>query len=135
MAPKKKSPYKVGYGRPPLETRFIAGTSGNPAGRPKGALNVRTTLTRILSEKVVVIQNGKKKTVTKFEAAMTKLAHKAIEGDMRASSQVCGLMLAAEEHAKTEQPKSAGLGRAEMTLLRDLSERHTRMKGKTRHES
>jgi len=28
--------YKVGYKRPPVSTRFKAGRSGNPKGRPKG---------------------------------------------------------------------------------------------------
>ena len=28
---------KVGYGRPPLTTRFKPGESGNPRGRPKGS--------------------------------------------------------------------------------------------------
>jgi RNase P/RNase MRP subunit p29 len=30
-------PYEVGYGKPPLHTRFRKGQSGNPRGRPRGA--------------------------------------------------------------------------------------------------
>ena len=33
------APYKVGYGRPPLEHRFRSGQSGNPRGRPRGGSN------------------------------------------------------------------------------------------------
>jgi hypothetical protein len=32
-----ESSYGVGYGKPPAETRFKPGQSGNPKGRPKGA--------------------------------------------------------------------------------------------------
>ena len=31
----KKSDYEVGYGKPPRETRFVKGRSGNPRGRPR----------------------------------------------------------------------------------------------------
>lgn len=34
--------YEVGYGRPPVATRFKAGQSGNPSGRAKGTRNLTT---------------------------------------------------------------------------------------------
>ncbi len=34
--------YEVGYGKPPVATRFKPGVSGNPRGRPKGAKTVRS---------------------------------------------------------------------------------------------
>ena len=33
---------KVGYGKPPLHSRFTRGQSGNPKGRPKGVRNFKT---------------------------------------------------------------------------------------------
>lgn len=36
--------YEVGYGKPPVATRFRKGVSGNPRGRPKGARNRRPAL-------------------------------------------------------------------------------------------
>jgi hypothetical protein len=32
----------VGYGQPPVASRFKPGTSGNPKGRPRGAKNLKT---------------------------------------------------------------------------------------------
>ena len=40
--------YRVGYGKPPLETRFKKGQSGNPGGRPRRARNLMTQLYRAL---------------------------------------------------------------------------------------
>ena len=31
--------YEVGYGKPPKDSRFKLGQSGNPNGRPKGSRN------------------------------------------------------------------------------------------------
>jgi len=36
--------FPVGYGSPPVATRFAPGVSGNPAGRPKGQQNFRSAL-------------------------------------------------------------------------------------------
>jgi hypothetical protein len=36
--------YAVGYGKPPVETRFQKGQSGNPEGRPRGTKKLVTLL-------------------------------------------------------------------------------------------
>ena len=36
--------YRIGYRRPPIATRFHAGVSGNPRGRPKGAKNLASVI-------------------------------------------------------------------------------------------
>ena len=74
----------VGYRSPPEATRFKKGVSGNPRGRPKGSLNVATVLTKTLRERVTITENGRRKTVTKLEAALKQLVNKAAAGDLRA---------------------------------------------------
>lgn len=41
----------VGYGRPPVATRFKNGQSGNPRGRPPNAAGHRSIAARVLGEK------------------------------------------------------------------------------------
>jgi hypothetical protein len=40
-APAPAAPYQVGYGKPPLHTRFQKGKSGNPSGRRRRAATER----------------------------------------------------------------------------------------------
>jgi uncharacterized protein DUF5681 len=58
--------YEVGFGKPPRRTQFAKGKSGNPRGRPKGALNVATMLERILVEKVIITLNGRRRRSPNF---------------------------------------------------------------------
>src|SRR5271156_2377726 len=88
---------QVGYGKPPERTRFKTGRSGNPKGRPKGTLNMATVLARTLRAKVVVNENGRRKTITKLEAALQQLTNKAASGDLKAVHLLAGLVRSAEE--------------------------------------
>jgi hypothetical protein len=74
----------AGYGKPPEATRFKKGVSGNPKGRPKGSLNVATILTRSLRKKVVINENGQRRSVVKLEAGIIQQVNKAASGDLRA---------------------------------------------------
>lgn len=86
----------VGYGKPPQANRFKQGCSGNPKGRPKGSLNVTTVFTKILREKVTINENGKRKIVTKLEAALKQIVNRAAGGDHRAQRLLLDLASDAE---------------------------------------
>jgi hypothetical protein len=88
---------KVGYGNPPEKSRFKKGQSGNRRGRPRGSLNMATVLERTLREKVVINENGKRKTVTKLEGAIKQVANQAASGEPRAIQLLTTLVRSAEE--------------------------------------
>ena len=88
----KFSDYEVGFGKPPTGTRFKKGQSGNPKGRPKGALNWATILARSLREKVIINENGHRKVITKLEAAVKQLVNMAAGGDLRALRHLADLV-------------------------------------------
>ena len=75
-------------GKPPQHSRFRKGLSGNPKGRPKVRRNLATVLERTLQEKVVIKENGVRRTVTKLEAAVKQLVNKAASGDLVAIRQL-----------------------------------------------
>ncbi|HVH86182.1 MAG TPA: DUF5681 domain-containing protein [Terriglobales bacterium] len=93
----------VGYGRPPKHSRLKKGQSGNPKGRPKGSLNLANVLARELRERVVITENGRRKTITKLEAAVKQIVNKsAASSDVNAFKVLCALIAAAEEKVQTD---------------------------------
>ena len=89
--------YDVGFGKPPKPSQFRKGFSGNPKGRPKGRRNLATVLERTLQEKVIINENGVRRTVTKLEAAVKQLVNQAASGDLRAMRQLSSLAGSADE--------------------------------------
>ena len=85
--------YAVGYGRPPKHTRFQPGQSGNPKGRPKGTMNLKTDLMEELSERISVSEGGKPKKLSKQRALLKSLVAKAITKDTRAANILLNLMV------------------------------------------
>ena len=75
--------YEVGYGRPPKQTRFQKGRSGNGKGRPRGTSNLATILGRILERRVWVTMGGKKCSLTIREALVLRVSQGALSGDTR----------------------------------------------------
>ena len=87
-----KKKYEIGYGKPPVESRFKEGQSGNPTGRPKGKLNLATVLAQALSAKVVVKEGGRRQKISKFAVSITQLVNKAAGGDLRAMQILLSLL-------------------------------------------
>jgi hypothetical protein len=79
---------EIGYCKPPKDTQFSKGRSGNPKGRPKGSQNLATIVAKTGRELVKVTENGRTRHITKLQACVTQLANKAASGDARAISEL-----------------------------------------------
>jgi hypothetical protein len=75
--------YSVGYGKPPAESRFQKGQSGNPTGRPHGTKKLVTLLGEVLSQRSG-LPNPDGSWMTKAEAIFFSLATQAAAPDLKA---------------------------------------------------
>lgn len=107
--------YEVGYGKPPVATRFIKGRSGNPAGRPKGARNKipaahEERLKAIILEEAyrdIKINDGDRHvSVPMIRAIIRAMAMGAAKGQPRAQALFTTL-LAAVEQERAERHEEA----------------------------
>jgi len=83
--------YEVGPRRPPKHSQFKKGVSGNPKGRPKGSVNLRTAVSRRLRENATVTRNGRQEKMPKAELIALQIVDAAAKGDLKAATFVARL--------------------------------------------
>ena len=118
-----KGQYEVGYGRPPARTRFKPGQSGNRNGRPAGRPNAKTTVARVINEKVAVREGQKTRNMTKLEAMVQAHAMKAMKGDARSASIVIGLVARMGLLGEQEDETLAALPQEDAAIVDDFLRR------------
>jgi len=119
-----KADYDVGYGRPPVHTRFKPGQSGNPKGRPAGGANAKTTVERLINEKVSVREGEKTRQMTKLEALLQAHTMKAIKGDPRSASIVIGVVAKMGLFGDQAEETLAALPQEDTAILDDFLRRN-----------
>ena len=93
------------------ETQFKKGQSGNPKGRPKGDKNYLALANRELSQKFSIMENGRRKTLSKKEVFVKTTINKGIAGDKKFTNIAYTMMQDAErynerkKHDEKEQSK------------------------------
>jgi hypothetical protein len=110
----KGAPYEVGYSKPPIDSRFQPGVSGNPVGRKKGSKNKIPGMHEERLQEIFLKEayrhvkindgNGKTITVSMAEAVARSIFVNAAKGHSRAQK------LATEHLARIEHLRKTAYG-------------------------
>lgn len=84
----KKADYKIGRGRPPEEYKWRKGQSGNLRGRPRKKQDKKAIIEQMMSERIVIREDGEEHQVTKYDALFRSHLAKGIKGDARSAKLV-----------------------------------------------
>lgn len=84
--------YEVGYKRPPLQSRFKPGHSGNSKGKAQGQKNIKTELLDELKSKIAVTESGRRQLLSKQSIIVKRMVSDAAKGDARAREQLLRLL-------------------------------------------
>ena len=114
----------AGYKRPPQTSRFKAGRSGNPKGRPKGGRNLKTDLTALMKKRIPIRQDGEMRQVSGQEAILLSLFEKAVRGDLKASTQII-TMLMKIDNRDPAPPEPAVVTDNDRAIVEDFLRRNT----------
>jgi hypothetical protein len=82
--PAEQQTYEVGYAKPPVDTRFRKGQSGNPKGLPRGAKNRPNPVREDERLKAIILQEAHRSvTIPMAQAIVRSLAVNAAKGLQR----------------------------------------------------
>lgn len=113
-------PYEVGYGKPPMHTRFQKGTSGNPRG---GSRKIERRRARDLAMKeayrMITVREGDKTTrLPAIQAVMRSQVALAAKGDGPAQRALIAAVHAMEQEmsAELDAAQKAGAARPQYSI-------------------
>jgi Family of unknown function (DUF5681) len=102
----------VGYKRPPVNTRFQAGRSGNPRGRPKARTSFRAALLAELA--AAMPAKNQQQAGSKLQALVRALVNAAVAGDGRTQALLVSALLRIGE---SEESEAASLAPEDQAIL------------------
>jgi hypothetical protein len=126
MPSDNKRDYEVGYGKPPRQTRFRKGQSGNPRGRSPGAKNLKTLLNDALNEPVIVTENGGHRKITKRQAIITQVVNRSATADLRAIKILLDMLRDVEGQTEPAAPETSAFSEADEKVLEQLRARFSK---------
>lgn len=79
-------PYDVGFGKPPVRTRFSADHQPRRRGRPKGSENIDRILREELAAPIVVIEDGKRRSRSRQRVIVKQIGNQVATGNLKAAA-------------------------------------------------
>ena len=108
--------YEVGKGKPPKNTQWKKGQSGNPTGKKKKEETLRDKLKSLLKEEVVLNQNGSPVAMQQGDAMLLAQVRKAInKGDTPAFKAI--LEIAESKSTESAAPHNLKVSTADIAVL------------------
>jgi Family of unknown function (DUF5681) len=104
--------YKVGYGKPPSQSHFRKGVSGNPGGRPRGMTAGRTKKLALQEayRPITVREGDEVRTLPTIQAVMRQQARSAAKGNGPAQRDFIDRVQAIEQEELQAAAKAAETG-------------------------
>ena len=85
-------PYEVGFGKPARHTRFSTCHQPSRRGRSKGSENFDTIVQEEGDAQIPVVENGKRRMMSKKRLAVRQIANGAARGDSKSAHQFIDLL-------------------------------------------
>jgi Family of unknown function (DUF5681) len=91
--PVRDSGYAIGYGKPPIGSRFKPGQTGNAKGRSKGHKNLKTLIRQAMTARISVQEGSSNRQVSKIEGVVLRQLQNALKGNDRSAMAVIRMAL------------------------------------------
>ena len=121
--PPAEGTHRVGYGSPPRHSRFVPGKSGNPRGKPRGVLNLKTDLLKELNSFITVRKGNRTVRIKKGAAWIMKIVNGALSNDVKATATLIQLILRFDLMGQMQAGEEAPLTSNDEELLADWLQR------------
>jgi hypothetical protein len=117
--------YAVGYGRPPIGSRFKPGRSGNAKGRPQGRKNLKTLIRQAMTANISVQEGSSTRRVSKIEGVVLRQLQSALRGNDRSAMAVIkmAMQMGFLDEADSSPAETAELSAADKQILQELLSR------------
>lgn len=103
-------------GRDKKSGRFLKGKSHNPMGRPRKPKTVGAAISKAFNEKVNINEHGRRRKITKLEAAAKQIANQSASGDPRSVKLGMELAQKAEERLSRSPAAPAELSETDQQI-------------------